>query len=176
MTDTSTPPELKEAQQAALSQKAKQTLTRIVELLTVFGLLGFLGSTLLNGYVFAQWGLSFLQVASLSDVIMSGIQLSIDLASISIIAVAGYVAGKVLYRFCPRRIESEKRAKTANFAYYLRVNCVALMTLGSVPLIIYVLSTGIGSIYVLNAIALGVGFIVGNVNTSKYWLGASRRS
>lgn len=168
--NSETEPKKSPDQGTRLASGTRRTFTWIVELLTIFGLMGFLGSILLNGYVFSRWGLSFLQVASLPDVIMSGLQLSIDLASISVMALLGYLAGKVLYRLSPDHPD-EGTPKWVRFLFHVRTNGVTIFTIGSVPLIGYLIWKGISSIYLLYAISFAVGLVVGNLNTAKYWVG-----
>ena len=153
--------------QGGIAVREPTSLTRwIVELSTIFGVAGFLGSILLNGYVFTHWGLSFLQVATLSDVVMSGLQLSLDIASLSLFALVGYVAGRRLFLACGRSGPIWERVEK------VRTNFVTALVVGSIPLTGYVLWRGVGgtgNLPVLYGIAAGVGFAAGNVNTSRYW-------
>ena len=150
----------------------KQSLTLLAEMITVVGFLGFLGSILLNSYVFQKWNLNFLQVASLSDVVMSGLQLSIDIASLSVMVVAGYAIGRLFYGLFKNYTFPEVRTAKdwcLGIADVSRIGIALILIAASPVVALYVLWWGVGSIYLLNAIAFCIGFVVGSINRARFW-------
>lgn len=55
--------------------KTRPIIALTVDILSLAGVLAFVVAVALNQLVFAEWGLNFLQVATPSDVIMSGLQM-----------------------------------------------------------------------------------------------------
>lgn len=165
---TQTPQTTPQSGVATITSGARQTFTWVVELMTIFGALGFLSSIVLNGYVFSQWGLSFLQIASLADVIMSGIQLSIDLALISLAAATGYGIGRFLFIKSPHTYEEmDKLPRSRKLLENARLSICVLALLSSLPGLIYALIFGLPSIKLLVMIAFAVGFVLGNFTAKR---------
>lgn len=71
-------------------------LAYAVELVSIAGVAAFLIAVAINGAVFAGWNLNFLQVATISDVIMSGLDIFFAVlgafAAMAAAVAAGYVA------------------------------------------------------------------------------------
>ncbi|HET9637788.1 MAG TPA: hypothetical protein VFP12_01105 [Allosphingosinicella sp.] len=154
--------------------RTKLTLTWIVELLTIFGLIGFLGSILLNSYVFSFWNLSFLQVATLSDVVMSGIQLSLDIATLSAAAVLGFLLGRLLFVIVP---DPESGVGSLlnimlHVVEFIRMGIGAILVLGSPLLMVYAVVVGLENLLILHGLAGALGFLLGNINTEQLWKGS----
>jgi hypothetical protein len=74
---------------------------RAVEALSLLAALAFLAAVALNQFLFNQWGLSFLQVASPADVVMTGVGALLYLSPLVFIAAAGALLGLVTRRVRP---------------------------------------------------------------------------
>jgi len=81
----------------------KALLRWLVEGLSGILATGFIGSMLVNSIVFASWRLSFPQLASASDVVNSGLQLSWPVACCVVAAALGSGAQIMIFRLEPRR-------------------------------------------------------------------------
>lgn len=155
------------------ADRTKRTLTWIVELLTIFGLIGFLGSIMLNSYVFSFWNLSFLQVASLSDVIMSGLQLSIDIATLSAAGLAGFGLGRLLFVIVP---DPEPGARSPSNVMlhgveFVRAGILVILIFGSPVLMIYAVIVGLENLLLLHSLAAALGFLIGNIKFERFGKG-----
>lgn len=76
----------------------RRFLTWTVQLVSIAGMLGFVVGVGLNSLVFSAWGLNFLQLATPSDVIMSGFEIALWAFSNVVAGLVGLVIGRALGR------------------------------------------------------------------------------
>ena len=88
-----------EAPRAAARPRLRSWIKRAVEALSLLAAIAFLAAVALNQFLFNQWGLSFLQVASPADVVMTGVGSLLYLSPLVFIAAAGALLG-----FASRRV------------------------------------------------------------------------
>lgn len=74
-------------------------LALTAEVVSLLGLLGFVIAVVYNSIIFRWWGLTFLQVATPSDTILSGIQVGVALLPALLGVPAGWLLGAGLYAF-----------------------------------------------------------------------------
>jgi len=68
----------------------------------VLGVAGFVLSGLMNSIVFYTWKLSFFQIADSGDVLMSGVELALQLILFGVSWTAMFVVGMIVYYTLPR--------------------------------------------------------------------------
>ena len=65
------------ANAAVLLDRLKPTLVHLAQISSLVGFIGFIAAIALDSAIFRMWGLTFLQIATTSDVILSGLQLAV---------------------------------------------------------------------------------------------------
>jgi len=76
-----------------LLQRVRPHLAQIAQLLSLAGIAGLLAAIGLNSLIFSLWGLTFLQLATPSDVLLSGLQLAFLIVFPMLAAVLGWWIG-----------------------------------------------------------------------------------
>ena len=128
-------------------------LKLLVELSAIVAIFGFSASALLNDLVFKKWGLSFVQVASLSDVVMSGSSFAFStlptlLTSIFISVLMYFSVGKLLPKL--EHFEKSKPYLDALFGFLI---ALFLLSMLSIPIIDYLFDRKINNLSLIFAIS-----------------------
>jgi hypothetical protein len=82
-------------------------LHNAAEAFAVLAVVGFLFSGLLNSVVFQAWGLSFFQIATPTDVLMAGVELSFDLFVPIILLTSPFLIGITVYNLQSLEVKNE---------------------------------------------------------------------
>lgn len=83
-------------EQNAVSISVDLVVKRLIEASSVLLLVGFVASLIINGFVFSRWSISYLGVASTSDVLMDGMYFLFDLGYALIAVVFGLVGPRIV--------------------------------------------------------------------------------
>ncbi|HVQ06873.1 MAG TPA: hypothetical protein VMS43_00410 [Allosphingosinicella sp.] len=80
-----------------LIPRLHSVLALTAEAASLAGLVGFIAAIALDSFIFNRWGLTFLQIASPTDVILSGLQNSLVLAAPCFVFAGGWLLGRDLF-------------------------------------------------------------------------------
>jgi len=98
------PTEPIESRTIGLVHKLQPFLALTAQVTSLAGIAGFVAAIILNSIIFRNWGLTFLQIASPSDVILSGLQLAIGFLIPCMGLAIGWAVGMRLFAVSHSRI------------------------------------------------------------------------
>lgn len=123
------------------SKKLIPTLKLFVELSAVIAIFGFSASAILNDFVFKKWGLSFVQAASISDIIMSGSNFAFSvlptlLISIAISFITYFGAGKLTSIEFSEHEKTKSKIENA-FGFIIALFIIAMLGIPVYEIFVY---------------------------------------
>lgn len=130
-----------------LPGRLEANLRLLAEISSLFLLLGFILSSLLNGIIFSAWGISFMQAASPADVLMSGLQFA------ALIAVPTMVSLSINWVGLRRSVWSKSDR-------HVQLVALGLVVVAALPVASYMSSRSVTDGIGPYAVVLGTGVMI----------------